>query len=204
MIGILAYGSLITHPGHEIESVLDHVIPDILTPFPVEYARRSQSRAGAPTLVPVPIMCGTSVKAAVLVLREEIQLQDAMNRLYRRELHKEGRSDVVYDDQAQRQAGDKVIIEPLANVFGLSVVYFTMLNANFLEILDPNRTEQAKANLLVQAAIESVIQETFDKGLDGIQYLADNIVEGVATALTESYVQAILAKAGNASNLDIK
>ena len=43
MIGILAYGSLITHPGHEIESVLDHVIPDVLTPFPVEYARHSRA-----------------------------------------------------------------------------------------------------------------------------------------------------------------
>ena len=145
MIAILAYGSLITYPGHELESVLDHVIPDVLTPFPVEYARRSQSRAGAPTLVPVPTGCGASVSATVLVMREGIQLQDAMNRLYRRELHKEGELDIVYNDHAQRQAGNKVIIEPLANVWGLSVVYYIKLKVNFLEILDPNRTEQAKA-----------------------------------------------------------
>lgn len=53
MIDILAYGSLITHPGREIESVLDYVIPDVLTLFPVGYARRSQSLAGVPTLVPL-------------------------------------------------------------------------------------------------------------------------------------------------------
>jgi len=70
MIGILAYGSLITHPGQEIESVLDHVIPDVMTPFPVEYARRSRSRAGAPTLVPVSAGCGTPVNAVVLVLKK--------------------------------------------------------------------------------------------------------------------------------------
>jgi len=70
MIGILAYGSLITHPGQEIESVLDHVIPDVMTPFPVEYARKSGTRDGAPTLVPVPIGGGTPVKAVVLVLKK--------------------------------------------------------------------------------------------------------------------------------------
>jgi len=79
MIGILAYGSLITHPGQEISSVLDHVIPDVMTPFPVEYARKSGTRAGAPTLVPVPIGCGTPVKAVVLVLKKYTRKKKAQN-----------------------------------------------------------------------------------------------------------------------------
>lgn len=202
MIGILAYGSLITHPGQEIESVLDHVIPDVMTPFPVEYARRSRSRAGAPTLVPVSAGCGSSVNAVVLVLKKYTRKKKALNFLYRRELHQEGDLKVIYDDQAQRQKRDALVIESMKNQFGLSVIYYTALKPNFTEILDAKLTQEKKAELLVRAAIDSVTQETFAKGMDGIQYLADNIEAGVVTTLTEPYAQAILEKAGNAPNLD--
>jgi len=201
MIGILAYGSLITHPGHEIESVLDHVILDVRTPFPVEYGRRSQSRTDAPTFVPVPAGCGSPVKAVVLVLKKYTLKKKAQNFLYRRELHREGDLKVFYDDQVQRKKRDALIIESIKNQYGLSIVYYTMLKVNYLEIRDPNRTERAKAALLAQAAIDSITHETFDKGLDGIQYLADNIAAEVLTALTEAYQQAVLQKAGNAPNL---
>jgi len=201
MIGILAYGSLISHPGHEIESVLDHVIPDVLTPFPVEYARRSQSRAGAPTLVPVPVGCGSPVKAVVLVLKKYTRKKKAQNFLYRRELHQEGDLKVIYDDQAQRQKRDALVIESMQNQFGLSVIFYTALKPNFTEILDAERTQEEKAELLAQAAIDSITYETFDKRLDGIQYLADNINAGVVTALTESYCQVLLDKARDAHDL---
>ena len=201
MIGILAYGSLITHPGSEIESVRDHVIPDVLTPFPVEYARRSQSRVGAPTLVCVPGGCGAPVRAAVLVLREGTTDQKAVDMLYRRELHQEGDLKVIYDDQAQRQKRDALVIESIKNRFGLSVIYFTALTPTFTEILDVKRTQEEKAELLAQAAMDSLIPETYAKGLDGIRYLADNIDVGVVTALTGTYCQAVLDKTGNAHDL---
>ena len=201
MIGILAYGSLISHPGHEIESVLDHVIPDVLTPFPVEYARRSQSRAGAPTLVPVPVGCGSPVKAVVLVLKKYTHKKKAQNFLYRREIHREGDLKVIYDDQAQRQKRDALVIESIQNQFGLSVIYYTALKPNFTEILDANRSREKKAELLARAAIDSLTQETYAKEMDGIQYLADNIEAGVVTVLTEVYAQAILSKVGIVSNL---
>ena len=201
MIGILAYGSLITHPGQEIASVLDHVIPDVMTPFPVEYARKSGTRAGAPTLVPVPIGCGTPVKAVVLVLKKYTRKKKAQNFLYRRELHQEGDLEVIYDDQVQRQKRDAMVIETMKNQFGLSVIYYTALKPNFTEILDANRTQEDKAELLARAAIDSVTQETYAKEMDGIQYLADNIEAGVVTALTEVYAQAILNKVGNVSTL---
>lgn len=197
MIGILAYGSLITHPGREIESILDHVIPDVQTSFPVEYTRRSRSRAGAPTLVPVPTGCGSPVKAVVLVLKKYTRKKKAQNFLYRRELHQEGDPTVNYDDQAQRQKRDALVIESMKNQFGLSVVYYAALKPNFTEILDAKCTLEEKAKLLAQAAIDSLTQETYAKGMDGIQYLADNIEAGVITALTEPYRQAILKKAGN-------
>ena len=202
MIGILAYGSLITHPGQEISSVLDHVIPDVMTPFPVEYARKSGTRAGAPTLVPVPIGCGTPVKAVVLVLKKYTRKKKAQNFLYRRELHQEGDLKVIYDDQAQRQKRDALVIETMKNQFGLSVIYYTALKPNFTEILDANRTQEDKAELLARAAIDSVTQETYAKEMDGIQYLADNIEALVVTALTGPYAQAILEKEGNVPNLD--
>ena len=201
MIGILAYGSLITHPGQEIESVLDHVIPDVMTPFPVEYARRSRSRAGAPTLVPIPIGCGTPVNAVVLVLKKYTRKKKAQNFLYRRELHKEGDPKVFYDDQVQRQKRDALVIETMKNQFGLSVIYYTALKPNFTEILDTKLTQEQKAELLARAAIDSLTQETYAKEMDGIQYLADNIEAGVVTVLTEVYAQAILSKVGIVSNL---
>lgn len=201
MIGILAYGSLITHPGQEIESVLDHVIPDVMTSFPVEYARRSRSRAGAPTLVPVPIGGGTPVKAVVLVLKKYTRKKKAQNFLYRRELHQEGDLKVIYDDQAQRQKRDALVIETMKNQFGLSVIYYTALKPNFTEILDTKLTQEQKAELLARAAIDSVTQGTYAKEMDGLQYLADNIEAGVVTVLTEVYAQAILSKVGIVSNL---
>ena len=201
MIGILAYGSLITHPGQEIASVLDHVIPDVMTPFPVEYTRKSGTRAGAPTLVPVPIGCGSPVKAVVLVLKKYSRRKKAQNFLYRREIHREGDLKVIYDDQTQRQKRDALVIETMKNQFGLSVIYYTALKPNFTEILDAKRTLEEKAELLAQAAIDSLTQETYAKEMDGIQYLADNIEAGVVTALTEVYAQAILNKVGNVSNL---
>lgn len=47
-VGILAYGSLIEEPGKEIEPRIIRRINDIETPFPIEFARSSKSRGGAP------------------------------------------------------------------------------------------------------------------------------------------------------------
>lgn len=64
-VGILAYGSLLNDPGTEL---LPHVIDRIpvKTPWPVEYARSSESRGGGPTLV--IHTSGAPVNGAVLVL----------------------------------------------------------------------------------------------------------------------------------------
>ncbi len=86
-IGILAYGSLIREPGAEIEPLIARRIPT-KTPFPVEYARLSQSRGGGPTVVPHQI--GRPVSADILVLNERVSLDQAMDLLWRREVRKEG------------------------------------------------------------------------------------------------------------------
>lgn len=75
-IGILAYGSLISDPGIEIEPLIERRIPQP-TPFPVEYARlSSRTRGGSPTVV--PHTSGIPVKAEVLVLSGSVHIDEAM------------------------------------------------------------------------------------------------------------------------------
>ena len=78
---------------------------------------------------------------------------------------------------------------------------YRTLKPNFTEIPDVKRSLEEKARLLARAAMDSLTPETYAKGTDGIQYLADNIDAGVMTALTEPYKQAILKKAGITPNL---
>jgi hypothetical protein len=54
-VGILAFGSLIDRPGWEIDEGIIGRKAGVLTPFSVEFARKSVKRGGAPTLVPVEV-----------------------------------------------------------------------------------------------------------------------------------------------------
>ncbi len=86
-IGILAFGSLIGDPGKEL---LPKIIMRIKTPTPfgVEYVRYSQTRGGAPTLVPHPD--GVPVDGEILVLDDAVSVDEARNMLWRRERRIEG------------------------------------------------------------------------------------------------------------------
>ena len=86
-IGILAYGSLIQDPGVEVQPLVVRRVKTV-TPFPVEYARLSQSRGGGPTVLPHPV--GMPVSAEILVLRKGVSLDQAKDLLWRREIRKEG------------------------------------------------------------------------------------------------------------------
>ena len=85
-VGILAYGSLIDDPGCEIKAVISCKLKGVQTPFNVEFARRSSTRGGAPTLVPVE-EGGAPVKAVILVLEEQVSVDQAKDMLHRREIH---------------------------------------------------------------------------------------------------------------------
>jgi hypothetical protein len=74
-------------PGPEIGPLITLRIPTT-TPFPVEYARLSEKRGGAPTVVPHE--AGGAVNAAVLVLPDTVSLARAQDLLWRRETRKEG------------------------------------------------------------------------------------------------------------------
>src|SRR5262245_30159590 len=86
-VGILAYGSLIDDPEEEMDSATVAVKGPVLTPFKVEFARKSKTRKGAPTLIPVEHR-GAPVEAKILVL--DVSEIEAANRLYRRETRQVG------------------------------------------------------------------------------------------------------------------
>jgi hypothetical protein len=199
--GILAFGSLFSRPGNKIKSITDRIEANIRTPFRVEYARRSKTRSDAPTLVVVPEGLGSQVNSAIYVLKEDADAKTAKDILFRRELHQEGDKAKTYDEAVQHAKKDALIIETLLHFYGLGEVYYIGFKPNFPEILDTSLSQEQKAQLLVQAAIDSLTKETFRKALDGIRYLHDSVQAGIITPLTEPYRQALLQRADNVSDL---
>jgi len=200
MIGILAYGSLLADPGWEIKDHTDRIIRSVDTPFPVEYARRSRTRSGAPTLVPVQPGKGIPVQAAVIVLKESNSLQNACDILYRREIHRPGDLQKKYREP-RGQNTDHIRIDVLRDFAGLDTVVYTNLSCNFEQIVDDTYDDHEKAELLSIAARESLTEETFYTCQDGIHYLDTARHYGVRTRLTDIYLRAILALSGHATDL---
>lgn len=176
-IGILAYGSLISDPGVEIGPLIVRRIPTT-TPFPVEYARLSRTRGGAPTVV--PHFSGSPVKAEVLVLQKGVTLEEAKNLLWRREMRIE-RSGRTYQESSSPNA---VLVRDVPGLCGLDHVFYTDFNPSG-KLSSPDPRE------LARAAVESVAKAK--PGKDGISYLMDLINAGVETALTARYQEEILA-----------
>ena len=202
MIGILAYGSLLADPGPEIEAATERRIESVQTPFEVEYARSSAGRAGAPTLVRVANGKGSPVQAQIFILRPETGEQEARNMLYRRETNRVGRRGVVYDESIQQQLSDAVLIGSLADVAGVSRVFYAHLGANIDRILTGDLSAEEKARTLAKLAIDSVSERTYAERRDGIQYLRDAMRHSVQTPLTEPYETAIRRMADHAPDLE--
>jgi len=202
-LGILAYGSLLADPDDEFPD--DEVIVNrisVTTPFPVEYARSSQGRAGAPTLVPVPEDVGEPVNAEIFVIRANLSEQEVKNRLYRREIGPTAKPDAFYDDAKQRTKNNAVVIETIQDLAGVPTVFYTSLKANIPEILRSDLSVEAKAAHLARLAVESVTAETYAADRDGIRYLADALAHDIETPLTAAYCAAILRLAGDAPDLE--
>lgn len=182
-IGILAYGSLISDPGPEISPLIVRRIPTI-TPFPVEYARLSRTRGGAPTVV--PYILGSPVNAVVLVLADLVSFEEGRNMLWRRETRKVG-SGKSYEENP---SPDAVLVRDAPGFCGINHAFYTDFNPDGkLDSPDPRE--------LAKAAVESVAKAK--PGKDGISYLMDLISVGVETALTASYRNEILALTGSSS-----
>ena len=180
-VGILAYGSLIPNPGTEIEECRTKIIPDVMTPFPIEFARSSAGRGNAPTLVPVT-NGGARVNGQVFVV--DLPEAEAANVLYRREINRV--SDMKKSFRRPKEVTkNSVLVERLTNFVGLNVVLYTKIAAT----IDPLTAEN-----LADLAIVSVKEA--DPARDGITYLMDAKKNGIITALSPSYEKEILRKTG--------
>jgi hypothetical protein len=198
--GILAYGSLLADPGEEIAEMTVDRIP-VTTPFPIEYARSSRGRAGAPTLVPVPEGCGAPVQAQILLLRPDLRADAVTHMLYRRETNRVGEVDVYYVEEKQQEKNDPVLIKTVDDLGGVPHVLTTWLQPNLDVVLDADLSVEAKAAHLARLAVESVTAETYAAGRDGIRYLADALAHGIETPLTAAYRAAVLRLANDAPDL---
>jgi hypothetical protein len=199
--GILAYGSLLVDPGAEIDAAtVEHIL--VTTPFPVEYARSSGTRAGAPTLVPVQEGLGAPVQAQILLMRPDMRDYLVADMLYRRETNRVGDFNVRYDKDAQQKKRDPVLVKAVEGLGGVPHVFCTWPKPNIDLVLDAGRTDEEKAAHLADLAVRSVTAETYPAGRDGIRYLANAIAHGIRTPLTEAYRAAVLRRADDAPDLE--
>lgn len=177
VVGILAFGSLMSDPGDVLAPLITKRL-NVSTPFRVEFGRYSaMTRGGAPTLVPVT-KGGAQINAKVLVLEKGITESEGVNLLWRRETRKEGREETYQAFKTPRA----VRVRKLRDFAGLNVVLYTDFFAS-------GKIRNPKAVNLARRAIKSVRSAT--NGKDGITYLIDAIHEGVETPLTEAYAEEI-------------
>lgn len=181
MIAILAFGSLIDDPGREIqEATIDCRM--VRTPFKVEFARYSDKRGGAPTLVPVE-EGGSSVEAVLLVLAEAVSLQDARDLLWRRETQQVGSSKKY---RATPKPGpNKVLIRELEGFESFDTVLYVDFPPEG-KVRNPNPAD------LAERAIASA--KACGDERDGITYLIRAKANGIVTPLMAEYEAKILEK----------
>lgn len=181
-IGILAFGSLIDDPGDELQSVIDERKEGVITPFNIEYGRKSSKRGNAPTLIPVSTG-GQKVKATLLILREELTLEEVKNRLYRRETNNVG-TNWSYTER-KNPTPNQLLIQEHTDINDVRVYLTANYGCNLAEITP---------DILADLAIESFKSNEVEKGRDGITYLKNNIDNKIITPLTEKYRNSILKK----------
>jgi hypothetical protein len=175
-VGILAFGSLIKDPGAELLQKIAMRIKT-QTPFPVEYARISRTRGGAPTLVPHE--SGAPVSAEILVLDDDLFIADATDMLWRRERRLEGTGETY-----RRGTGENfVLVEEFHDDPCVATVLYTDFNPSG-KVPHPTTAD------LARKAIESVAAAP--EGMDGITFLMNAIRSGIETPLTADYKAEIL------------
>ena len=186
--GIFGFGSLISDPGEELTKATGRR-HDLETRFAVEYGRSSNTRGGAPTLVPVKTG-GAKVKATVFVLKGSISEQEAENILYRRELHQVG-SGRAYDPSA-KPGKNSIVVAAWPNLIGLDKIFYT-------DFGDSGKLDNPTPALLAKLAVASARKREVPEGNDGISYLMNAKKAGIVTPLSADYEKEILKLTGAAS-----
>ncbi len=182
-IGIITYGNVLSDPGYEIKKQTINTINGIITPFNVEFARKSSTRGNAPTLTVVKNI-GTQVKGSILELSPSTTQYLAADLLWRRETRQSLQSNKHYLDSSSFVL--QIIIETISGYIGFDILVYAIVEQN---ISSPN------ANLLAELAIDSATKEDIAKEhKDGISYLFDVKARGISTPLLEPYENEILRR----------
>lgn len=184
-VGILAYGSLRASPGIKLAPHITHSV-DVTTPFAVEFARLSNTRGGAPTLV--PFESGWAVEATVLVLSASITEAEATDMLWRRERHTEESGERY---RAPKPGSLNAVAVKSCNELAIADVepiLYTHLASNIAPSL-------LSAAYLAEKAIQSVAMA--DPEMDGISYLIG--VRGIRTPLRYAYEHEVLVRTASSS-----
>ena len=176
-VGILAYGSVINDPGCEIRTKIIGR-KNCVTPFKVEYARKSSERSNAPTLVPFD----KGDKVAGKLLLVDLTLREAKDRLYRREINKVCGKSRTYSEPSPENTR-AVRIQIIYDFEGIDLVIYASLSPNITDL---------NAEKLARLAITSA--QILSDGRDGITYLINATKAGIETPLSDAYKRAILKK----------
>ena len=182
-VGILAYGSLLSHPGAELAGLIERRIDGARTPFAIEFARAASRRSGAPTLAPVD-RGGTQVDGSLLLLEKGTDLELARHALFRREINQIG-GELTYDHHAP-PSPNRVRVDHLCDHWGCTNVIYAKLPVT----LEPDPVD------LAQRAIASAKDTAGERGRDGISYLMGVKANGVTTPLSPAYEREILRQTG--------
>ena len=213
--GILAYGSVISDPGCEILEISSKSgIIDTFTPFRVEFARSSNTRDGAPTLV--PFKDGKRVRCKIFVMGDDVYEDAAADILYRREINKVGDTNEKYIDPKTKQRRsvlgpysangawdysipekdkNKVCIGKLTDFAGLGNVLFPLLASN----IEPLTAERLACLAVVSVQSCNLGADSHDSSRDGISYLINAKQHGIVTHLSPAYEKEILRVTGKGS-----
>ena len=183
-IGILAFGSLISDPGAELDAKLEKRILT-KTPFPVEYGRYSgTTRGGAPTLVPHD--CGAPVDAEILVLDDTVGLAEAKDMLWRRECGKIG----YCEKYNEGTSPNSVLVRQTNDPAFAGEILYTDFHCE-------GKIPVPTAGDLARQAICSVGKAKRDR--DGVTYLINSLAAGIQTPLSGEYQGEILKRTGAGS-----
>ena len=171
-IGIYGYGSLLKDAGEKIEPRVIGRIP-ISSPWPIEYARRSNLWGDGPTLV--LHQTGGKVEGQILVLSVQ---SDALSHVREWLREREGNPPLAWIKEMELGGFNRVLYCDL----------------------EPTLSEaDIKPDSLARFAIESVRIKP-DK--NGIRYLRQNIERNLITPLTYVYRDAILRLSGTKDLLE--
>jgi hypothetical protein len=170
-VGMFGYGSLLSDPGDDIGP---HIIERIahLSPWKIEYARRSEGRGRGPTLVIHE--AGSPVNGQILVLdAQPNRMAEIRKWLWERE------------NKPKRRCIKEM------HLAGVEHVLYCDIDSNIGD-------SELNADSLAKFAIDSV---ALKPERNGIAYLSLNMELGIVTPLTYAYRDAIL-RLTSSSNLD--